>query len=185
MSHLLRRRGLRRGLLALLLLAALPLTLGFTSGRGSGSGLEHFVTSEADATNSFLSTTCDETAANAIFTLGTFTASGPFSDSGTVSTALFTGEAANGVASNQVAGTISYLGAKANAFIEFTGQLRCDSATAGRITSVIGTLRYYDTSGSGVRAYKLNAQARYSSFTLDFADQTLSSDIAGTPQAGN
>ena len=61
-------------LVLLLVLAALPLTMGAT-GR-SRSGAETFATSETDGTNSFLTATCSANAANAIFTSGTFTASG-------------------------------------------------------------------------------------------------------------
>ena len=100
-------------------------------------------------------------------------------------TTLLTGAAANGVAPNQVAGTISYQGGKANAFIDFTGQLKCDNATTGRITSVVGTLRYYVTSTNGANAYTLSVASRDSSFTLNFANASLTSTIAGSVSAGD
>jgi hypothetical protein len=184
MKRLTHRRPWRRALVLLCILAALPLTIGAT-GRSRVAGAETFASSEADATNSFLSATCSPTAANAIFTSGTFTASGQFADSGIVLTTLLTGAAIDGVSSNQVGGTISYLGARANAFIDFTGQLKCDSATSGRITSVVGTLRYYVTTSHGATAYTLSAIPRSSSMTLDFASASLSSTITGSVKAGD
>jgi hypothetical protein len=184
MKRLTNRRPWRRALLLLCILATLPLTIGAT-GRSRVTGAETFATSEADATNSFLSATCSPTAANAIFTSGMFTASGQFADSGMVQTALLTGAAIDGVAPNQVGGTISYLGAKANAFIDFTGQLTCDSATSGRVTSLVGTLRYYVTTSQGASAYALSAIPRGSSMTLDFASASLTSTITGSVKVGD
>ena len=184
MRRLPNRRPWRRSLVIVCVLAMLPLTIGAT-GRSRVSGAETFATSETDATNSFLSATCSPNVANAIFTSGTFTASGPFTDSGIVQTTLLTGDAIDGVSPNQVGGTISYLGARANAFIDFTGQLKCDSATSGRITSVVGTLRYYVTTSHGATAYTLSAIPRSSSITLDFASASLSSTITGSVKAGD
>ena len=128
--------------------------------------------------------TCNQNAANAIFTSGTFTASGQFADSGIVQTTLLTGAAIDGVAPNQVGGTISYLGARANAFIDFTGQLKCDSATSGRVTSVVGTLRYYVTTSHGASAYKLSASRGFQ-LTLNFANASMNSTIAGAASVGD
>lgn len=122
------------------------------------------------------------TAANAIFTSGTFTASGPLADSGIVITSLLTGDAAGGIAPNQMAGSSTYLGAHATAFINYTGQLNCDSATSGRITSVVGTLYLDDTAGGRLHIWKFSAMPRYSVVTLDFAGQTLAEDFLLTLQ---
>jgi hypothetical protein len=184
MKRLPNRRPWRRSLVIVCILAALPLTMGAT-GRSRVAGAETFATSETDATNSFLSATCSPNAANAIFTSGTFTASGPFADSGIVQTTLLTGAAIDGVAPNQVAGTISYLGARANAFIDFTGQLKCDSATSGRVTSMVGALRYYVATSHGASAYRLSAIPRSSSITLDFASASLLSTVSGSISAGD
>jgi hypothetical protein len=183
-NRLTKRRPWRRALVLLCILAALPLTIGATS-QSRGAAAQTFATSETDGTNSFLSATCSQNAANAIFTSGTFTASGQFADSGIVQTTLLTGAAIDGVAPNQVGGTISYLGARANAFIDFTGQLKCDSATSGRVTSVVGTLRYYVTTSHGASAYKLSASPRDSSFTLNFANASMASTIAGSASVGD
>jgi hypothetical protein len=167
-----RFRLLHPALLMALALLLLPLT-------ASAASAERLVATEDDATNSFLSTTCNQNAADAIFTSGTFTATGPIADQGVVITSLLTGAAADGVAPNQVAGSSEYLGAHSTAFINFSGQLKCDSAISGRITSVVGTLYLYDTAGGGVTISKFSAAPRASSVRLDFTHQTLAEDFSG------
>ena len=154
-------------------LALLPLT------GSAATSTQTLTTTENDPTNSFLSTTCSPNAANAIFTSGTFTLDGVVDDSGVVVTSLLTGAAAGGVAPNQVAGSSEYLGAHSTAFINFSGQLKCDSAASGRITSVVGTLYVYDAAGGGVQISKFSAVPRASLVRLDFASQTLAEDFSG------
>jgi hypothetical protein len=167
---------MRARMLCAMLLVALALVLApLTS---SAASAERLVTTENDATNSFLVTSCNPTAANAIFTSGAFTLDGVVDDSGVVLTSLLTG-AANGPSPNQVAGNANYIGAHANAFINFTGQLKCDSASAGRVTSLVGTVYIYDAVGNSVRTYKFTPTVRTVTLTLDFTNQTLALDVNG------
>jgi hypothetical protein len=154
-------------------LALLPLT------GSAATSTQTLTTTENDPSNSFLSTTCSPNAANAIFTSGTFTLDGVVDDSGVVLTSLLTGAAANGPSPNQVAGNANYIGAHANAFVNFTGQLKCDSASAGRVTSLVGTVYVYDAVGNSVNAYKFTPTVRTATLTLDFTNQTLALDVSG------
>jgi hypothetical protein len=162
-----------------LLIAACVVTLGLLPLTASAASTAQAVaTTENDPTNSFLSTTCSPNAANAIFTSGTFTLTGVVNDSGVVITSLLTGDAAAGVAPNQVQGAANYIGAHANAFINFTGQLKCDSPSAGHITSIVGTFYIFD----GTRAYKFTPNVRTATLTLDFTAQSLSLHLDGPLQ---
>jgi hypothetical protein len=154
-------------------LALLPLT------GSAATSSQTLTTTENDPTNSFLSTTCSPNDANAIFTSGSFTLGGVVNDSGVAITSLLTGAAANGPAPNQVAGTANYIGAHANAFVNFTGQLKCDSASAGRVTSIVGTVYIYDATGNSVMVYKFNPTVRTATLTLDFTNQTLALSVDG------
>lgn len=162
--------------LGCLLLGLLPAS---AAAAGSARAL---TTTENDTTNSLLSTACSLTPANAIFTSGTFTLSGVVNDSGVVITSLFTGEASHGPSPNQVMGSATYLGAHANAFVNFTGQLKCDGPDAARITSVVSAMYIYDTVGSQTMVYSFDASSRSSSASLDFVNQTLSESFNGALQ---
>jgi hypothetical protein len=145
----------------------------------AATSTQTLTTTEHDPTNSFLSTTCNQNAANAIFTSGTFTLDGVVDDSGVAITSLLTGAAAQGPSPNQVAGNANYIGAHANAFVNFTGQLKCDSASAGRVTSLVGTVYVYDAVGNAVKVYKFTATVRSATLTLDFTNQTLALSVDG------
>jgi hypothetical protein len=161
-------------------IAACVITMGLLPlSATAATSAQTLTTTENDPTNSFLSTTCSPNAANAIFTSGTFTLDGVVDDSGVAITSLLTGEAANGPSPNQVAGTANYIGAHANAFVNFTGQLKCDSASAGRVTSIVGTVYIYDAAGSSLKIYKFTPNVRSASLTLDFTNQTLALNVDG------
>ena len=153
------------------------------SASAASSGLA-LTTNENDPTNSFLVTTCNATAANAIFTQGTFALSGVVNDSGVAITTLLTGAASDGPAPNQVTGSANYIGSHANAFINFTGQLKCDSATTGHVTSIVAMLVVADGTSS-VKTYKLNPNMRTATLTLNFAAQTVAMALDGTPERIN
>ena len=168
---------MRARMLCAMLLVALALVLApLTS---SAASAERLVTTENDATNSFLVTSCNPTAVNAIFTSGTFTLGGVVDDSGVVLTSLLTGAAANGPSPNQVVGNANYIGAQANAFVNFTDQLKCDSASAGRVTSLVGTVYIYDAVGNSVQVSKFTPTVRTATLTLDFTNQTLALSVDG------